>query len=307
MKKLSIVTPVYFNEQSLPSLFEALLELESNLNERQVALQLVFVDDGSGDGSLAELVKFKDRRPETTVVKLARNFGSMQALRAGLKYVDGDAFTFLSADLQDPPELIVKMVEQWLQGSKYVVCARTSRQDPIVSKMFSKLYYGLLRLLVVKDYPEGGYDLALMDKSMLPYLRDSGKYTNLLLYAHSLGFPSHVIKYERQERKHGKSMWTFAKKLNFFIDSILGFSILPLRYISLIGVTVAFFSVVYGLFVVFNAIFGSTNVPGWASTIVLLSFLFGVVIFMLGIIGEYLWRIFNQVSGSPDSVVDEVY
>ena len=307
MKTLSVITPVYFNEHSLAPLFDELRTLEAALLERGVVLDLIFVDDGSGDNSLRELLKIKEQRPETTVVKLSKNFGSMKALRTGLKFVRGDAFTFLAADLQEPPGLIAEMVEHWLSGTKYVVCARAKRDDPPATQVLSAAYYWALRLLVVDDYPDGGYDLVLMDRAMLKHLTASSKDTNLLLYAHALGFEREEIRYHRRARTHGRSRWTLAKKLNFFVDSILGFSILPLRYVSGLGITVSLLSVFYGLFVVTNALFNAIPVPGWASTVALLSFLFGTVIFMLGLIGEYIWRIFNELNGSPESVIDEVY
>ncbi len=307
MKTISIITPVYFNEPSLPQLFVELLKLDKELRQRDLLLEIIFVDDGSKDNSLTELRKFKLEYENTKIIKLSRNFGSMQALRTGLRFVSGDAFTFLSADLQDPPELVVQMVDKWLAGSKYVVCAREERKDPLTSRIFSYFYYVLLRIFVVKDYPKGGYDLALMDKTMLPYMQESGKSANLLLFAHSLGLKRDVIRYKRQARAHGKSMWTFSKKLNIFVDSILGCSILPLRYVSIFGIAVSFISFFYGGFVVLNAFFLSAPVPGWASLAALLSILLGVVIFMLGMIGEYIWRIFNEVNGTPDAVVDEVY
>jgi len=307
MKKLSIITPVYFNGLSLPGLFKELVKVEEELRQRDLLLEMIFVDDGSKDHSLSELRKFKLEHDNVKIIKLSRNFGSMQALRMGLKFVTGDAFTFLAADLQEPPELVVEMVDKWLTGVKYIVCAREERKDPLITRFFSGLYYFLLRTFVVKDYPSGGYDLTLMDKALLPYMQESGKSANLLLHAHSLGYKSEVIRYKRRERANGKSMWTFSKKLNFFIDSILGSSILPLRYASILGVTASIVSFLYGGFVISNALFTSMPVPGWASLASLLSILFGIVIFMLGMIGEYIWRIFNEINGTPDAVIDEIY
>jgi dolichol-phosphate mannosyltransferase len=307
MKKISVITPVYYNEHSLPLLSEELLKLDQALREKDIQLEMIFVDDGSRDNSLIELHKFKLQFERTTIVKLSRNFGSMQALRTGLRFVKGDAFTFLSADLQDPPALIIQMADRWLQGEKYIVCAREQRRDPLASRFFSALYYKLLRLFVVKDYPDGGYDLALIDKDLLPYMQNSGKHTNLLLYAHALGFKSEIIRYERKARSHGKSMWTFSKKVNFFVDSILGFSIMPIRYVSAFGIIASMCSFAYGVFIILTAIFVSAPVPGWASTMTLLATFFGVVIFMLGLISEYIWRIFNEVNRSPDAVIDEVF
>ncbi|MDA7842775.1 glycosyltransferase family 2 protein [Methylophilaceae bacterium] len=305
--KISIVTPVYFNGPTLPKLFAELKKVEAKLKSRYILLEIIFVDDGSKDDSLEKLILFKGKSKNIKIVKLTKNFGSMAAIRAGLNFVTGDAFTLLAADLQEPPELIINMVDKWLGGFKYIVCARKERKDPLFTRFFSGFYYILLRALVVQDYPTGGYDLSLMDKALLPFMQKSGKSVNLLLYAHSLGFKREIIYYKRRQRDSGKSMWTFSKKLNFFIDSILGSSILPLRYISLVGVITSIGSFVYGFYIIINALSNSIPIPGWASLAVLISMLMGLVIFMLGMIGEYIWRIYNELNGTPDAVIDEIF
>ena len=306
MKRLSIIIPVYYNELSLPLLFESLLLLEAKLSAKEVEIELIFVDDGSGDSSFAELLKIKDQRPATKIIKHSRNFGSVRAIKTAFRFTKGDCFTFLAADLQDPPHLIEQMVDRWLQGSKYVACVRAHRSDPLFSRMFSFLFYKLVNLFVIKDFPDGGYDLALMDNIFLPYLSQSGKNINIALFIHSLGFAPDIIYYDRQKRLHGKSRWTFTKKFNYFVDSFVGFSVIPLRLISWIGVSLAIPSFIYGFIVVFFALTKGLTVPGFATLATLISFLFGLLLVMLGIIGEYIWRIFDQLNGTPESVVEIV-
>ena len=304
---LSVVVPVYYNEHSLPALFEALLAVEAGLREKGLDLELIFVDDGSRDGSLAVLRELKARRPATRVVKLTRNFGAVHASKTGFRFVTGDCFMILAADLQDPPELILEMADRWLKGAKFVVCVRENRQDTTLSVLFSRLYYRLIRLFVVSDYPREGYDVALMAREMLPYLLDSGKNVNTALYAYWLGYEPVRIHYTRRRRLHGKSRWTFFKRVRFFLDSILGFSIVPIRLMSLFGALVSFASFAYGAVIAINALRGLGSVPGFPTLVVILSFLLGLVIMMLGIIGEYLWRIFDEVSRKPEAVIDEIY
>jgi dolichol-phosphate mannosyltransferase len=306
MKTLSVVVPVYYNEGSLPHLFRELSDVEQKLLDRGVALELIFVDDGSGDGSFAELLKIKEARPATRVIKLARNFGAVHASKTGARFVTGDAYVVLAADLQDPPTLILEMADRWLAGSKFVMCVRKKRADPPLTKLFARTYYRLLRFVVVPTYPDGGYDLALMDKAMLPHMQNSGKNINPNVFAFWLGFKPDVIPYERRERVHGKSRWTFKKKLKFFLDTMLGFSIVPLRLISLTGLCVSAASLAFVVFVVVNGLLGRYDVPGFATITSILSFLLGLVICMLGVIGEYLWRIFDEVNGRPEAVIDEV-
>ncbi len=306
MKTLSVVIPVYYNEESLPLLFEELRTVERALAERNLALELIFVDDGSGDQSYRELIRIKEQRSATRLIKLTRNFGGVHAVKVGFQYVTGDCFVMLAADGQDPPDMIVAMADRWLAGSKYTVCARAGRSDPLTNRIFSNLYYRLVRLYVAKDYPSTGYDLALMDKAMLGYLQTSAKNINTPLFAYWLGFKPTVLTYERRKRIHGRSRWSFTKRVKFMLDSLLGFSIVPIRMISLIGILVSILSFGYGLVVVFSALRGGPDVPGWASMAALVSFLLGLAIVMLGVIGEYVWRIFDEVSRRPEAVIEEV-
>ncbi|HXT19690.1 MAG TPA: glycosyltransferase family 2 protein [Thermoanaerobaculia bacterium] len=236
---VSVVVPVYGNEASLLPLFDALQAVERGLADRGLALELVFVDDGSPDGSLAVLRELKARRPATKVVKLSRNFGAVHASKTGFRYLTGDCFTILAADLQDPPELILQMADLWLQGSKFVVCVRQAREDSALSRLFAWIYYRLVRTIAVKDYPRGGFDLALMGRELLPHMLDSARHVNTPLFAYWLGFAPATIHYVRRRRTHGKSKWTFRKRVNFFIDSLVGFSIVPLRAMSALGLMVA--------------------------------------------------------------------
>jgi dolichol-phosphate mannosyltransferase len=306
MKKLSVVVPVYFNEGSLPPLFEELLGVENKLLDRGLELELIFVDDGSGDHSWQELLKIKAARPATKLVKLSRNFGAVHSSKTGLQFVTGDCFMSLAADLQDPPGLILEMARRWQAGCKFVICTRATREDPPLSKLFARLYYRLLRLAVVKNYPDGGFDLALMDRALLPHLRESSKNINPSVYSYWLGFRPEVIPYQRRKRLHGRSRWTFAKKATFFLDTMLGFSIVPLRAMSLVGLVVAVLSGGYGVSVLSNALLRGYDVPGFATLAVLLCFLLGLLITMLGVIGEYLWRIFDEVNKRPEAVIDQI-
>jgi dolichol-phosphate mannosyltransferase len=307
MKTVSVVVPVYFNEGSLSPLVDELVAIERRLEQMDMKLELIFVDDGSGDRSFEELLKIKARRPATKVIKLTRNFGAIHATKTGFRYVTGDCFMNLAADLQDPPELILRVLEKWLTGSKFVLCVRTHRDDPATAKFFAWVYYLLLRLFVVKDYPRGGFDLALMDRAMLPYLNESSKNINTPLFAYWLGFKPDIIQYRRQERVHGTSRWNFWKRLKLFIDAILGFSIVPIRMISFFGVVISLLSFGYGFVILINTLLGHAAVPGFATIVALMSFLLGLIIIMLGVIGEYLWRIFDETNRRPEAVIDEIY
>lgn len=304
-KTLSILVPVYFNEGSLQDLFEKLGFVERQLEQQAVALELIFVDDGSQDRSLSLLRQFKLARPATKIIKLSRNFGAISAVKTGLNYITGDCFLFLAADLQDPPELIPQMVEKWKAGSKYIICERTGRDDPLTSRIFSATYYGLLRKFVAPNYPKQGFDLALMDATFLPHLKESGKHVNFPLFPYWLGFTPEIIYYKRVAREHGKSRWTFGKKWKLLLDSIFSFSFAPVRLISAIGLIVSVGSFGYGTLVVVSALIGEVDVPGFATLAALISFLLGLIIVMLGVMSEYIWRIFDEVNRHPYAVVEE--
>lgn len=306
-KKLSVVIPVYFNEESLPLLFQKILEIEKLLEKKKIIIELIFVDDGSEDQSLQELFIIKEKKPNVKIIKHTRNFGAVVATKTGRKFVTGDCCIVIAADLQDPIELILQMTELWLEGNKYVIAVRETRKDPIFTKLFAYIYYIILKIFVTKDYPKGGFDLALIDKSLLPYFQNSGKNINPSLLGHWLGFKPKIIKYDRMKRDFGESRWTFKKRLNLFLDSILGFSVSPIRIILASGLFVSFFSFIYFLWIIINAYLGNIEVKGFATIVALISFLFGIVISMLGVIGEYIWRIFDELNKKPESVIDEVF
>lgn len=304
---LSVIVPVYFNAPSLMLLVDRLEAVERTLlQEHGVRFQLIFVNDGSRDASQEVLVAVKARRPEATIVRLSRNFGAVHASRTGFRFVQGDAFVVIAADLQDPPELLAEMVPAWLAGSRFVIAVRESREDPLVSRMYSWIYYRVLRLLVLPGYPSGGFDIALMDRVMLEPMRNCSKNAFTPLLAYWLGYTPTTVYYHRPRREHGRSGWTFRKKVRAFFDVMLGFSVTPIRLISGTGAIVAGASFLYGTSVVINALLGRVPVSGYAGLATLITFLLGLIILMLGIIGEYLWRVFDEVNRRPETVIDEV-
>ena len=304
MKTLSVVVPVYFNERSLPELFEKMLDVEGQLRELGLALELIFVDDGSQDDSWKVLLSLRERRPATRLIKLSRNFGAVEASKAGYRYVTGDCFVTVAADLQDPPQVIVEMAKHWLAGSRFVISERARREDPLLSRSFSFVYYKLVNALVMRHYPAGGFDMALMDKAMQAPMANSAKNVFTPLLAFWLGFTPTIIKYDRPKREHGRSRWTFSRKFKTFVDVMLGFSVTPIRMMSALGVVVALVSFSYGSIVFLWALVRGMEVPGFASLVSLITFLQGVIILMLGLIGEYLWRIFDETNRRPEVVVE---
>ena len=303
-RTLSIVIPVYFNADSLPELKQQLDWIDARLAERGMQLETVFVDDGSQDASHRELLAIRDARPRTRVVKLLRNFGAVPASKAGLRFATGDCLTIMAADLQEPPEQVIQMVDRWLAGSRFVISVRRHRGDPLSTRLLARCYYVLFRHFVLHGYPEGGFDLMVIDASLFAHMRDIPRFASAEIYAYWLGVEPEVLEYDRLTRKYGKSRWTLRKKINYFLDNFTGFSAFPLRFISAIGLVSALLSFIYGLVVIAGALFSEIEVPGFASLAVLISFFSGLILMILTLIGEYLWRIFYILSNRPDSIVD---
>lgn len=306
-RMVSVVIPVFNNEASLDDLFQEIDLTEKELARLGAFLEIVCVDDGSTDDSLEILLKFQATRPAMTVVELSRNFGAIAAAKQGLHFVHGDCFTTLAADLQDPPTLVATMVEQWLLGADYVLCVRETRQDPWTSRVLSSVYYSLVRRFVFPNYPPGGFDLALMDQKMLPHLLASGKNVMTPLLGFWLGFTPTLIGYHRRSRATGKSTWSLKKRIKVFLDAVFGFSNLPIRMASLVGGSLSTGAFVYGAFVFGGAILQRVPVEGFATIVILVTLLLGAVLLTLGVLGEYLWRILDQLSNRPESVVQSVW
>lgn len=305
-KRFSIVVPIYYNELNLPYTIPRLQKLQEVLSEFE--LEFVFVDDGSQDNSLEFLLRAQQQDKRIKIVKLSRNFGSMAAVQAGLKQASGDCIGIISADLQDPPELFVTMIEKWGDGNKVVMATRADRDESFSQKIFSNFYYYLMDRFALKGYPKGGFDFVLIDRQILEEINKiNEKNTNIMSLIFWLGHSQATIAYVRQKRLQGKSKWTLSKKVKLFVDSFVSFSYSPIRFMSIIGMVTAFLSFIYGLLVITNAIFGYIPLQGWTTIIALITFLLGLIMVMLGIIGEYLWRILDESRKRPAFVVDEIY
>jgi dolichol-phosphate mannosyltransferase len=304
---LSIIVPVYYNADTLPLLFEELGKFEARLAGFRMNLELIFVDDGSGDNSFDLLMDFRRRRPGTKIAKLSRNFGAPAAVRAGQNFVTGDCFLYLAADLQEPLDHVLEMLQYWLKGEKFVISSRATRDDPLATRFYASLYYRLVWLAITSDYPSGGIGYLLMDKVMLPFMINSPQKINFSIYAHWLGFQPKLLTYDRVKRPSSRSRWTFWRKFQYFIDTFTGFSPVPIRAMSALGLLIAVLSVCYAMAVFIAALSGSIPVTGFAALAVLTSFLGGCILFMLGVMGEYIWRIYIQVSGRPEAVVNELH
>jgi dolichol-phosphate mannosyltransferase len=305
-KRLSILVPIYFNEPNIPYTVPRLQALSGQMPDFD--FEYVFVDDGSQDDSLKMLLDARDKDPRIKVVKLSRNFGSMSAIQAGLGYVTGDCVGIIAADLQDPPELFSQMADLWAKGNKVVLAVRADREESFGQKLFSAAYYLLMRKFALRDYPSGGFDFLLIDKQIVSELREiNEKNTNIMSLVYWLGHTRVMIPYVRESRKHGKSRWTLAKKIKLFVDSFVNFSYAPIRFMSFLGFVTAGISFAYGVFVIASLLFGNIPVRGYTTLVALITFLLGLVMIMLGVIGEYVWRVLDETRNRPGYIVDDVF
>ncbi|HEU5079616.1 MAG TPA: glycosyltransferase family 2 protein [Opitutaceae bacterium] len=304
---LSIVVPVYYNELNLPDSIPALLALREQLGG--TALELVYVDDGSGDGSLKVLVEFQKQYPETIkIVKLTRNFGSMAAIQAGFRAAQGDCVGMISADLQDPPELFLEMLALWRKGEKAVFAVRQDREEGLSQRWFARTYYSLLRRYALPGYPEGGFDFCLIDRQLINEINAMGeKNTHIMSLIYWLGFAPAIIPYTRRARRKGRSRWTMRKKLKLFVDSFVAFSYVPVRFVSMIGILTSLLALGYAVFQIVAKFLFGTPVPGFSTIVVLIALTAGVQMIMLGVLGEYIWRILDESRKRPAYVIDRIY
>lgn len=306
MKKISFIVAVYRNAGAITKTYEKIRGVfAQDLPGHDY--EFVFVDDGSDDGSLEEILALRELDDRVKAITFTRNFGQMAAMLAGLSSVSGDAAINISADLQDPAELIPQMVSKWADGSEIVVCYRTDRSDTVAAKLFSKFAYGALRLSI-PQIPPGGFDFVLMDRAVLNEF-NSIDVRNRFFQGDLLwtGYRTEFIPYVRLKRTIGKSQYNIRKKLKNFLDAFLDASYLPIRFISLAGFVTAALGVLYSITIVASWMMHSTPFSGWAPLMIAVLVVGGLIMVMLGIIGEYIWRIYDEVRKKPNYVVRKKY
>lgn len=306
MALISIVVPVYYNAASLPALAARLSALATGLPVHQ--FEFIYVDDGSGDDSFAVLEQLAAQDPRVRVVKLVRNFGSNTAILAGMTYAHGDCVGFVAADLQDPPETLADMIAQWEAGTRVVLAVRRDRHgDPWASRILASVFNWLFRKLVFDGFSPQGVGFFLVDRQVADVLiRCDERNAHLIGLIFWSGFSCAVVEYDRIERAHGKSRWTFRKKLKYFIDAFAAFSYLPLRLASALGLFLATAGGFYAVVVVIVRLLNKVPVPGWTALMVIVLLVSGAQLLILGIVGEYLWRNFDATRRRPLFIVDRI-
>lgn len=306
MPKLSIVIPVYYNAENLPPLYADLRE--KIVEGPDFSYELVFVDDGSGDNSYEVLRGLADKDPHVRVFRLSRNFGSDAAVLCGLTQSTGDCAVVKAADLQEPTEMLLEMYQKWLAGDRVVLAVREGREESRSQEWFANLYYRLTRRVALPTMPRTGFDVFLLDRSVIGVLAGLNE-ANSALSGQVLwsGFQTGTVTYLRRARKIGKSRWTLRKKLRLVSDTLFSFSTVPITMVSVLGGLSVVGSVLWALDALISKLSNQTHVEGWTMLFIFNLMSFGVIMLTLGLLGGYLWRTFDASRRRPPYIIEEQY
>lgn len=303
MKKVTILVPCYNEEESLPALYKALMHLTNQ--HPNYNWELLFVDDGSRDSTIQVLKELRQNDKRVSYVELSRNFGKENAMLAGFDYATGDCVIIMDADLQHPPQVIPEMLKKWEEGYEDVYGKRLSRgKESFMRKKLSLLYYSMLQKSTRYDILPNVGDFRLLDRKCidaLKQLRESERYTKGLFCF--IGFKKTYVEFETQDRIAGVSSWNYLGLISLAIQGITSFTVAPLRLATLFGTLVSFLAFIYMIFSFIKAVIWGDAVQGFPTLIIIILFIGGVELLCLGIIGEYVGRIFSETKRRPVYIV----
>lgn len=303
-KTISICFAVFNNAGALRLLYEQTIkELDSNFPHYN--FELIFVNDGSKDSSLTEIQNVKETSKDSRVkiINFSRNFGQMAAILAGWHHATGDAVINMAADLQDPPEQCVLMIKEWEKGSDVVISYRQTHKASLFNKITSRIFYKLL----MPSVPSGGFDFTLLSRNAMDAV-NSIKVRNSLYQYDILwvGFSVKFIPYNKLERTIGKSQYNFFKRFDNFMVYFINVSYLPIRAMTFVGFSFAFIGLIYSLTIIYAYYYHATPYQGWAPMMILLLVIGGLIMAMIGILGEYIWRILDEVKHRPNYIIKNI-
>jgi len=300
---LTVITPAYNEAANLPVLHE---RLRAVLDGAGIDWEWIIVDDHSRDGTPEAAAGIVDADARVRYIRFARNFGSHTAIVCGLDHARGAAAAVLASDLQDPPETIPALLEAWRAGNHVVWAVRAQREgESRASLALSRLYYVVMRRMVgLSDMPSTGADFFLIDRKVIDAVREFRE-RNVSLFALItwMGFRQAGITYDKQARIHGASGWNLEKRIKLLLDSVMSFSYAPIRWMSLVGILIAVLGFCYSIVVLINGIRGQP-VSGWSSLMIVVLVLGGTQMIMMGVLGEYLWRAFDESRARPRYTIE---
>jgi polyisoprenyl-phosphate glycosyltransferase len=306
MTKVTVIIPVFNEAENIDRLVQELRAYFQN--EPRFSAEVIFVDDGSSDGTLEKLKRAAHGAYSYKIISFSRNFGSHAALRAGILRAEGDYITFMYADLQDPLPLVGQLYgEMDNKGVDITWAFRNSTAATKTEQLFSSFYATLMRKYAVSNFPEKGFDIVMFSKKVKACLDNNVENnSSVFIQILSLGFRQSGISYDKQARRLGKSKWTLSKKIKLLIDSFVAFSFAPIRLVSFIGVMFFILGLLWTAYIIFRRIFFDDLTSGWPALLSILMVGFGVTNISLGIIAEYLWRTLDASRKRPVFVIDEI-
>ena len=304
---ISIVIPVYRNEESIPSLLTALNHVADIVQSAyNMKTEVVFVVDGSPDNCYFLLeASLRQVSFSSKLLLHSRNFGSFSAIRTGLIAASGDYFVVLAADLQEPPELVLKFLEKLSTSScDIVVGCRKNRDDPSITRFASNMFWWFYKKFIISDIPKKGVDVFGCNKIFRKHLTNFEEaHTSLVSLIFWLGFERTEVSYVRCARKHGKSAWTLKKKVQYLLDSIFSFTDFPIRMLTFFGLIGIVLSSLFAVFIILAKLIGNIVVPGYAATVLSIIFFGGINLLGIGIVGSYAWRTYENTKHRPLAIV----
>ena len=308
MSKVSILVSIYKNENNIFPFYE---DFNKNIVpafiEQGDDYELIMINDDSPDNSWQIMKRIAANDAHIKLIRLSRNFGAIAATFTGLQYATGDCITVKACDLQEPASLTVDMYREWKKGEKVLFAVREARSDSFIGDCMSNLYYFIMRKMVDRSMPKGGFDIYMIDKAVKEQIvKMNDKNSPISLQLMWLGFHPKKLYYTRLERKIGKSSWTFSKKMKLFIDSLIAFSYVPIRLMTILGGLFLLFAVAFGIKIIVARLNGLIEVQGYTTLLVVILFSAGMIMFTLGILGEYIWRTLEASRNRPISVVQDM-
>jgi glycosyltransferase involved in cell wall biosynthesis len=304
---LSIILLSFHSKERIATAYS---RVSSSMADNDIPFEFIVIDDGSGDESYNMALELERSHDNIRAYQLSRNYGSNYAVFAGLKVCRGKCATFIPDDEQLPYSKIVEMYRLWKAGEKVVVPYRTGRDDGFLNNLAARAFYSIINRMSEVRFPKGGADAFLIDRELIDLLNERIHPINTAVIPEvlRLGFSPCFIPYDRQRGTNTRSRWTLKKKMRFFKDIFFSGSTWPIRIITWVGFFFAFFALCMIIFYGYIALFGNPDfwgekLPGWTSTVVIISFFSGITMFSLGIIAEYIWRIYEEVKGRPGFII----
>ncbi len=306
-KEISVVVPIYFEEENIYPLYERIIGVISE--EMNLDYEIIFVNDGSKDDSVNNIKKLINKDQNIRLLNFSRNFGHQVAVTAGLEHTEGEVVVIIDADLQDPPELIRDMYEKYKEGYDVVYAKRKSRAgESFFKKKTAKLFYRVLDFMSDVDIPLDTGDYRLMSRRVVEQLNDMPEKNRFIRGLVTwVGYKQTYVEYNRDKRHAGETGYSLSKMIKFSLDGITSFSTFPLKIATIFGVGISGISFVYILRIIYLKLFTEKTIQGWSSIMVSNLFLGGIILLTLGILGEYIGRIYTELKSRPQYIIKDKY